>query len=181
MDDNTNLYFKGQTKHEEVLCFTRKHWVLIVPYIVVFIILILCVALIFSYVGIPEAKSYLGGDTYIVIMTIGVFSITFLLHHIFIKIFNYYLKVFIITNTRVIELNKTLYFVDDRDTIDLSDIQDLSMQKEGIMHTILDYGQLRIIIASLSKEKLVKYIPNPDYYFRKIVKTKQAYMEKYIR
>ena len=53
MSDNTNLNFKGQMKDEEVLCFTRKHWVLILPYFALLVGLIVGIGgFSFHYVAV---------------------------------------------------------------------------------------------------------------------------------
>ncbi len=41
--DNTNRHFKGQQRNETVLCFTRKHWIVLVPHFIGFAAFLLAI------------------------------------------------------------------------------------------------------------------------------------------
>lgn len=177
---NANRYFKGQMADEEVLAFTRKHWVLILPHLLSTFLIFVSVILSGILIDFKQLDATLGAIPYRVVVLCAVAVITYLMHLSFIKILDYYLRTVIITNMRIIELNKTIFFTDKKDTIDLSEIQDLTMARDGVLQTLLDYGELDIVLSSSSQSKMLRYIPNPNYYFRKIVKTKQAYVNKFM-
>lgn len=85
----------------------------------------------------------------------------------------------IVTDSRIIDLDKTLIVRDARDAIDLSQIQDTIMKQNGLLHTILNYGDITVTLSAINVEKRFKSLPNPDYYFRKINKTKREAMVTY--
>ncbi|MBP9718001.1 hypothetical protein KBD59_01770 [Candidatus Gracilibacteria bacterium] len=178
--DNANRYFKGQLPNEEVLCFTRKHWMVIMPYFVGLGLVFSTIILSMTLINFKELNSFLGDVPYHMLMFLGTTILTYLLHLSFIKILNYYLKTVIVTNMRIIDMNKTLFFCDRKDTIDLGEVQDISMGREGIIHTLFDYGEINITLSASAQTKILHYIPNPNYYFRKIVKTKQAYVSQFM-
>lgn len=170
LKDNTNRNFKGQLANEDVLCFCRKHWVSIIHYLAalpIFWAFFIWFSLIASNFGVTTHQ------------TLGFLFIiggTYLHHRIFIRLFNYYLQIMIVTNFRIIEMDKTVFFNDSRDTLDVKEIQDMVMKKSGLLCTLLDYGDIEIHLSSVTEPRVITYVPNPEYHFRKIHKTKRAYI-----
>ena len=172
--DNTNRNFKGQQKNEIVYCFSRKHWILLVPH---FIGLLTIIGLIIGYFSMAPVlsgiKQFLSAEIYHAIIFILLCMVTFFLHSFFIRVFNYYLQIFIITNFRIVELGHTLYFTRDSDSIHIDDIQEIEVHQNGIVRTIFNYGDLVMTLSSGYATNTVHYVPNPHYYFRKITKTQR--------
>lgn len=176
MIDNTDRHFKGQMKEEEVLAFCRKHWIQVLPHLVL-IALFFPIIFIYTFVfGAKQFSDLLGEGGYL-IFGIGLFVVlSFLFHRLFLRIFNYYLDIFIVTNIRLVDLDKTVFFKDNRDAIDIKEIQDCEMKRSGILQTILNYGEIRILLSSVTEPIVMKNMPNPEYHFRKINKTKREYI-----
>jgi len=103
-------------------------------------------------------------------------GITYYFHRFFLRFFAYYLQIMIVTNFRVIQLDQTLFLNRNRDSIDLPEIQDIVIRQSGIFKTILNYGELIITLSSAHSSKTLTCIPNPEYFFRKINKTKREYI-----
>lgn len=174
--DNTNRNFKGQQKNETVLRFSRKHWISLLPHFIGFSVFILALLSFFLFVPKEAVRSIFNPLTYQIIAGIAILGLTYYLHHFFIEFFNYYLQIFIITNFRVIQLDKTLYFRSDQDSVDVGEIQNIVVQKKGPVKTILNFGEIIITLSSVHATKIVACVPNPDYFFRKINKTKRQYL-----
>lgn len=175
--NNTNRNFKGQQKNEIVLSFCRKHWIVVVPRMILFIFLL--IAPFLMLIGITSFKSggrFIDPLLYKIFIGAAILAITYYLHRCFISFFNYYLQMLIITNLRVIYLDQTLYFNRNRDSLDLHEIQDVVLNQEGIMKTFLNYGEVTITLSSAHASKTFTCVPNPEYYFRKINKTKRQYI-----
>lgn len=174
--DNTNRHFKGQQKNEFVLAFTRKHWLVIIPHTLWILMLIAAPILIFWFRINYNFSEFISPVAYRVISGLAIAAITYFLHMCFLRFFNYYLQTFIITNFRVVQLDQTLYFVRNRDSIDLREIQDIEIHQKGIMPTVCNYGELIITLSSAHATKHIPFMPNPEYFFRKINKTKREYI-----
>jgi len=168
--DNTNRNFRGQQKNEAVLCFCRKHWIVLLPYFLNLVFVLAAVGILF-YI-----RSYIGENIFYVISTVAIIGGTYFIHSFFIHFLNYYLRILIVTNFRVIELNQTLYFNKTGDSIDLREIQDIEVHQEGVLKTIFNYGEVVIALSSAGTSKTIRYIPNPQYHFSKINKTKREYI-----
>lgn len=173
--DNTNLNFKGQQKAEEVLCFCRKHWIVLVPHFIGFAVFLIATSVFLIIAPTGFLDSLLEFVSYKAIAFLIVVGITYYIHSFFKRLFNYYLQIFIVTNYRIVNLDQTLFFKRVRDSLDLSEIQDVQINQNGIIKTLLDYGEL-IITLSAGPLKTIECVPNPEYHFRKINKTKREYI-----
>lgn len=174
--DNTNKNFKGQQKTEVVLCFCRKHWIVLFAHLIGFFVFLAAVFYFFMEVSSASITSFFSPQTYKGIAALLVLGFTYYIHRFFLRFFNYYLQTMIITNYRVIELHQTLYFVRQRNSIDLPEIQDIIINREGVIPTLLNYGEITIILSSAHATKTFYCVPNPEYFFRKINKTKREYI-----
>lgn len=173
--DNTNKHFKGQQKNEIVHCFCRKHWIVLLPHLLG-IFSALAILLLFISINHSYIADLIGGPLYVAATWFFLLGLTYYFHYFFIRIFNYYLQILIITNFRIIHLDQTLYFHRNRDSIDLPEIQDIEIQQNGLLKTLLNYGELIITLSSAHASKTIYCIPNPEYHFRKINKTKREYI-----
>lgn len=175
--DNTNKNFKGQQKHEHVLCFSRKHWIVLFPHIIGFM-LIISGLIAFTTLGLRQnLETFISPIAYKIVAFGALVVLTYYFHRFFVRLFNYYLQTIIVTNFRVVCLEMTLYFNNVRDSIDLHEIQNVIIQQEGILKTLLNFGEITVTMSSSSNAtKVLHYVPNPEYYFRKINKSKREYI-----
>lgn len=177
--DNTNRHFKGQQGDENIACFCRKHWIVLIPLfcgVAIFITIILLISAVLNpkiILFLREQQTFLS-----VLLILAAMLSAFYINYFFIKFINYFLEVLVITNYRVIELRKTLYINHDRDAIDLSKMQDVIKKQNGLIKNILNYGEIIITLSGSSISKILKYIPNPEYHFRKIYDLKREYIVK---
>lgn len=176
LSNNINRNFKGQQPNETVHSFCRKHWVVLIPYLMglAVIVAIIVISLFSPYLGV--LKDFVTEPVYDLLVSIGIIGVTYFHHYFFLRIFDYYLRTFIITDYRVVQLNQTLYFHDSRDSIDLQEIQNLEFHQDGIFKTIFNYGELTITVSSGDEPKTFRHLPHPEYHFRKINKTKRDYI-----
>lgn len=176
MQDNANRNFKGQNKNEVVICFTRKHWIVLLPHFVIFSFFVILTIIFFAVIRSEMLASVITPPTYRVIALAIIIGQSYLLHRFFLRLFNYYLQVLIITSQRVVQLHQTIFFNRNRDSVDLPEIQDLMLKQNGLIKTIFNYGEIEIVLSSAHATKDLHHIPNPEYYFKKINKTKATFM-----
>lgn len=174
--DFVNRNFKGQQKNEVVLCFCRKHWIALFPHMVIFTMIFIVPFLLLAFTPGETLERIFSPSAYRVLAAVILAVMTYYFHRFFLRCFTYYLQILIITNFRVIQLDQTLFFKHNRDSIDLPEIQDIVIQRRGLFQTVLNYGELTITLSSAHATKVLSRIPNPEYYFRKINKTKREYI-----
>ncbi|MFC1656267.1 hypothetical protein ACFL3C_05330 [Patescibacteria group bacterium] len=175
--DNTNRHFKGQLATEKVQCFCRKHWiVLLKDFIGFFIFLSLITVTAIYFKGI---FNFLSQDSFFsTLLAFGIFAVfTVYLHRFFLRMIRYFLEIMIVTNYRIVLLEKSLYLKDSKDAVDLPKIQDIRKEQHGIIKSVLRFGTLVITLSSTSTTKVIPFVPNPDYHFRKINSLKRDYIK----
>ncbi len=170
--DHTNRHFKGQQRNEELVYYTRAHWITLMP---LFLETVLLVGITTGLISL----SFVIGETgtmWEVIFVLATAGITGWLNTIFIRFLNYFLGIVLVTNFRVIRLEKTLYLRDDKNVVDLHEIQDIKKFQHGIVSNLLNYGRLVIVVPTMIEPMILNSIPNPDKFFQKVNNAKRDYI-----
>ena len=171
--NNKDQYFKGQQDEETLICFARHHWIFVIKEFIYFSlflgIIILCL------VKIELIKEVLRGNRELKILFVTSFLIaTLYFHRFFIKLINYFLDIEIITNRRIVEHKKTLFFKDTIDSIDMGQIQNIEMVIEGLLPNLLGFGDIRVYLNASSAIKTFPCLPNAKFHFRCINRQRDA-------
>lgn len=163
---------------EKVQCFCRKHWVILLKDLIGFVIFIGLI--IITAVYFKGIFNFFSQDSFLsTLLAFTLFSVfTVYVHRFFLRMIRYFLEIMIITNYRIVLLEKSLYLKDSKDAVDLPKIQDIRKEQHGIIRSILRFGTLVITLSSTSTTKVIPFIPNPDYHFRKINSLKREYIKE---
>lgn len=170
--DHKDQIFKGQQKEETFVCFFRHHWITLIKEFFLFAILL---SLAFgSLIHMSEIQEIIRSNNEIKIVFLTFYvTVTLLMHRFFIRMLNYFVNIGIITDKRVIDHQKTIFFKDVQDSIDLAYIQNIEQFREGMLQTLLQYGDIKIFLAASNTVKTFDYIPNPRFHFRCINRQKE--------
>ena len=117
------------------------------------------------FIPVTQIKDNLGLQIFI--FTLLIF-ITLAQHVFFLRFLNYYLDIVIITNYRIIDLKKSLFIHDEKEIIDLHEIQDTQKMQTGIFPNFLNYGDIKIVVPSMTRAMVLPYMPRPEYYLNQI-------------
>jgi hypothetical protein len=162
--NNTDLHFRGQMEDEEIMAFSRKHWATLLPHIIPFIIFV-CGAsvalMLLEKITLPDIRDTL----FQLLIIIAVVGSAYVIHRFFLHMINYFTSVIIITNLRIVEIRKTLFLRDTKESIDINKIQDVQFRQEGLIKNLLKFGDLVITLGN-SELKTLTQMPNPDFHFR---------------
>ena len=171
--DYTDRNFRGQQKAEKVLCFCRKHPIVLVRIVLVTIILFTTSITTFLIIPVDRMRESIFIQAILFALVImGI--LTF--HMFFLRLLNFYLNIVIITNYRIIDLRKSLFIHDDKEIIDLHEIQDTKKIQKGILANFLNYGDIIVVIPSLTTSMHLHYIPKPEYHLNRINQSKRGYI-----
>ncbi len=173
-------HFKGQLDTEDVECFYRKHWVVLINNFLGFFIFM--GILVFVAANFRGMHDFFASDSFFInflaFSTVTLFTVY--IHRFFLRIIRYYLDIVVVTNYRIVSIDKSLYLRDSKDAVDLPKIQDINKNQHGIMKKILKFSDLVITLSSTSTTKTLGFVPNPDYHFRKINQLKREYIRERI-
>lgn len=175
--NNKDRQFKGQHTNEELECFYRHHWIVLLAPILLYIVFI---ALFSLFLILMHKQNAVQKDSilFYTLVISGFLFATYYIHRFFIHMYNFFLNIVIITNYRVVDLNKTLILHDTQEVIDIAKIQDVTKKQDGLIRNILNYGQLIITLSSVSATKTLYFVPNPDFHFRVINRKKREYIQQ---
>lgn len=81
---------------------------------------------------------------------------------------NYYLDVLIVTDKRIFNINQQGFFHRESGSFRIDRIQNITVDQEGIIQTLLNFGTVRIETAGENDEFIAAYIANP-YSIKKFV------------
>lgn len=170
-------YFRGQGPDEQVLAFCRKHWITLLPHFSVFLVATIAAALfIINFSSLRDL--YTDGLFQFLVFFFGLMLLYFV-HHFFHVLIRHNLSVMIFTDCRIISIHKSLFLINEKEMVDLGQIQEVQNLQSGLLQNVFNFGNLFIVLSATNQGIYLEDVPHPDFHFRLINKTKQAYLIKH--
>lgn len=160
MDRLSNLGIKEINSGEEVIKIVHRHWFDILgQYLISFAIFFAMVGiLIVVPVYFPDMLEQ-GDYLYVVFFESFVALILWIFG--FIVWIDYYLDIWIVTSERVINIEQKGLFNRVISELKLSRIQDVTTEVNGIIQTVLNFGDVHIQTAGEESKFFLRHIPDP--------------------
>ncbi len=155
-------------ENEHIILVARRHWFkpLFETALLFFSLLIPLVATSVVF-AVPDFPSELGNVSLLSIVIM--LSWVFIIWNIgFVIWTNHFLDVLVITNLHIIDIDQIGLWHREISTLQLSKVQDISSKTEGIIASVLNYGDLEIQSAGSLTNFIVKGIQKPDVLRQKI-------------
>ena len=150
---------------EKILVQTRRHWFIIVSHVIamVLVALVPLLSLVLINSLLSGSSSELNPSDYSPHI---IFFYSLLLVFLWVGIFsswtNYYLDILTITDRRAILINQKGFFWRNVASFRLERMQDMNVETNGIIATMLDYGTLEFETAGDADEEFkATHIPKP--------------------
>lgn len=175
--DRKDMHFKGQHSNEHIECFYRDHWIVVIAPIFFYCVFVAVFCLLMFFMRTTDILEKNGILFQTIIFAVFLFA-TYYAHRFFVNLYNHFLNIVIITNYRIVDLDKTIILKDTKEVIDLAKIQDVIKKQDGLIRNILRFGTLTITLSSSSGEKVLHFVPNPDFHFRVINRKKREYIQQ---
>ena len=152
----------NQQPNETVSLFLHRHWIILAQIVIVFGLLtlipaVLAVTLFSLRPGLLENP--LIGPVAVLALSayyLGVWLVTFF------EYVDYELDIWIVTNERIIDIEQRGLFNRITSELHLANIQDVTAEVTGIVHTFFDYGNVYVQTAGEVDRFTFKGIPHPD-------------------
>jgi hypothetical protein len=146
----------------------RKHWFLLFREMFgIFIIYII------PFIGWKYMTSQFGNSVPPIDSSLTVFLSSMWTLLIWAKIFyiwtDYYLDIWVVTDSRIVNIDQKGLFSREVSTLRVERIQDVTVEIHGIIATVLGFGNVLVQTAGESEEFLIKGIKNPERVKRKIL------------
>ncbi|HEX5480402.1 MAG TPA: hypothetical protein VFY79_11855 [Dehalococcoidia bacterium] len=145
--------------NERVLQVCRRHWIYLWPRIALFAA--------FAIVPVIVAGVLLGKAGHFDGLAARIFWIAALVYLVYwggrslLAWYRYHNDIWVITNQRIIDSTKSTPFNLKLSTADLVNVQDMTVERNGILRTMLDYGDIVCQTAADVQEFRLPGIPDP--------------------
>lgn len=163
-------HFKGQLDGEFVICTFRKHWISILPTLISLPGLLVVLFLLFVNLPLLVQESHWVA----ILMVFALAALHALIHRQFLTIFHYYLNTVILTDRRVVFIDKSVFLKDSKTSIDLVNVQDIEKMQDGLLQNFLNYGSLVFMLSGSASPSTIDLVPRPEYQYKKIHEVKDS-------
>lgn len=165
---NPEHFFPGKEDDEKILCWAHRHWLFLLPDILIAIVLVLIP------IGLLLAAGGVGADlstypTRPIIVAAGSVYYLSLVTWFFIRWIDYYLDLAIVTDQRVVDIDQFGLFRRNVAELKHNVVQDVTTNKSGILQTFFDFGDVVIQTAGEQENFTFRTVPHPDDIARKIM------------
>ncbi len=153
-DPNRETMFPGQHPDEEVALMTVFHWITLVPYVLILFLGLLTIG------ALPWLLSAAGAfSPKLMILCFSVILALFI-HLLCFRLYNFFLKVIIITNVRIIHVSHTVFLRREREAMAMNHIQEFRYHQRGLFPRLFHYGSLLVFGASTDVEYVFHHVPH---------------------
>jgi hypothetical protein len=153
-----NLPFALQDS-ESVIKLCRRHWMYLYPKIALQVFVGALPVLLLTLLA--GAGPGLTGGTGLVVLILDVLWAGYWSVRIYFTFFRYNNDIWVITNQRIVDSLKRHWFHHRMASADLVDVEDIAVQREGLLPTVFNYGDLRCQTAGEVPNFILAGIPKP--------------------
>lgn len=153
--------FINQKSYEKIVKTVRRHGITFLPYIVIFLILILVpvgVTWLLNAVFPALLQNTITYPLLVIFGSVYYLSLCLFFYSYFVA---FYLDMWIITNDRIVDINQISLFGRTVAEVELYQIQDVEAEVHGFFPTIFRYGTLTLQTAGAIPKFIIEDVPHP--------------------
>ncbi len=160
-----NFHFEGQHNQEHIIKIVRRHWFNILQqYIFIIFGIVLVVSFPF-FLQLNNSEIIFtfwnsNNNPYIIPFLQSLFALL-IWTTAFIIWIDYYFDVWIITSERIVNIEQRGLFIRQVSELKFSNIQDVTTEVEGLIPTVLNFGNVYIQTAGTKNRFHFRKVPNP--------------------
>ncbi|MCX6812555.1 MAG: PH domain-containing protein [Candidatus Berkelbacteria bacterium] len=168
-------FFPTQISGEKVFLLIRRHWIYFVILALILSILLvpLVILLVFWLTNPSEFSGPIGN---LLIVFAGIYGLTLWGMGLY-GFVNYYLDVYIVTNERIVDIRQNGFFKRDIAELHLRQVQDVDAKVEGILQTLLHFGNIYIQTAGERENFVFEDVANPYTLAKRIIELNEDQIE----
>jgi len=144
---------------EQVLRLCRRHWIYLWPLVAIYVLIAVIPPVVIGIL-LDKAGGYHGVGEKIFWVVAWIY-LAYWLVRIFLVWYRYRHDIWAITNQRLIDSYKRHPFSLRVSTADLVNVQDMTIQRDGLLRTMLDYGDVVCQTAAEQLDFRLIGIPDP--------------------
>ena len=178
IEKRTSKSFDGQMKGEMILYFKRRHWIALVQRFrqILFIMFLWALALVFAYLFFDSNPNQ---ERWRQVITVALMFLIVPAALSLWQVLDWLNDYYIITNERVIKIEKVIGLLNERYEIPLVKIQNVTIDYPSPVGPFLGYGQVTIATSARQNPKkkadsggllVLDYMPNAERIANRIMK-----------
>jgi hypothetical protein len=144
---------------ETVLDIRRRHWLFLWPRMAVMLVFAIALPAVLAWL-MSETGAFEGVGQTVFWIAAGLYLVYWGIR-IFLAWYQYHNDVWVITNQRLVDSRKGNPFNLQLSTADLVNVQDITVQRSGILRTVFDFGDIICQTASERQQFTLSGIPDP--------------------
>ncbi|HVU59577.1 MAG TPA: PH domain-containing protein [Candidatus Saccharimonadales bacterium] len=161
---------------EKLICEIKRHPIGLIlgPYLVAAFLTVLAVLAI---VLAPMYRADVSDQTLMGIMLGAGLVIVAMLLYVYVATMIYTANRWIITSDSLTQILQTGLFDSEMSQLSLEDLEDVTVNKNGLLQTLFNYGTLHCETAGERSKFVFIYCPSPDQYARDILAAREAFRD----
>lgn len=163
--------------NEQVLLVLRRHWFHLYPQLALLLLVAIVPPLVLWFV--LDAVTSLDGIVLAVVLVAMAAWTVFWLFRTYLLWYRYEHDIWVLTDQRLIDSFKRHWFHHAMSSADLLDIEDVSVERNGVLQTFFKYGDVRVQTAAQEHNFIVGSVPNPGNVLATIDATRDAARREY--
>jgi hypothetical protein len=150
--------FPNKKPGEQVIMYLRRHWIVLAKMIFIIALLVFIpLILIVIMLGIENLWQ---SEVFVALFTLGVSAYyLFVILFAFADFIDYYLDLWIVTDQRIINIEQKGLFSRTVSEKELIMMQDITADVQGVVATMLNYGDVYVQTAAEKERFVFKQIP----------------------
>jgi hypothetical protein len=144
---------------ERVIQVCRRHWLYLWPSIAVMVVIAIVLPAVLAW--LLDKVGGLSGTSGKVFGVIALAYLLFWLVRIFFRWYAYNNDIWVITNQRLVDSRRTNPFNLTVSSADLVNIQDMTVERRGILKTTFDFGDVVCQTSADMQEFRISGVPDP--------------------
>ncbi len=159
----------NQAENERTIFFLRRHWFTVSPVLFGFVVALLIPfgAYAFFTYRMPELFA---DPAHVALFVLGA-SMFFLYAWLFLfmNFLDWFLDIWIVTDHRIVNIEQSGLFGRTMSELMLYNVQDVTSEVKGFLHTIFNYGRIEIETAAEKERFIFDNVPHPDHLAKRIL------------
>jgi hypothetical protein len=153
----SHQYFKGQKEYENVILFLRRHWLVLVGIILLYLVFASIPFIIYAVL----AQFDIGTGVMDVFWIFVAIYFMGWWYSLFYQLADYILDTWIVTDHRIVDIEQIGLFKRNIAETGLENVQDVTTEIKGFFETFFTYGDVFISTAGPLRELIFKQVPYP--------------------
>ncbi|GMU25143.1 MAG: hypothetical protein AMXMBFR16_00480 [Candidatus Uhrbacteria bacterium] len=154
---------------EENIFFLRRHWFVLIPILIAFAVALSLPFAVYALLHIQYPLFFQVPERFTLYVLGSSMFFLYAWLFLFQNYIDWFLDIWIVTNHRIINIEQHGLFGRTMSELMLYNVQDVTSEVKGIIHTLFDYGVIHIQTAAETTRFVFEDIPHPNHVAKRVI------------